>query len=239
MSFCSDLKDELLIKINKSNILAETFGEYLTIIINKNTLSSEYLKYFEISKLTENSIKSILKGSFLSNGYISDPNKDYHLEILFKSKTIAEYFIKLLSVIDFTPKILKREISKKNIYVVYIKEADQISFFLSILGASSSLIKFEEIRVEKDVKNNINRNINCEVANLSKTIKSSVTQINAIEKIKRLNKFEDLTDKLKEVVMLRENNKEESLESLAKMINISKSGLKHRLDKLVQIADEI
>lgn len=241
MSFCSNLKDEILSKINKkdTNIEAETFGEYITTIDSKNNISDDYCKFLNISKLTESNIKGILKGCFLSSGYITNPNVDYHLENIFKSKMLAQYYVKLLSILDFSPKVIKRNISRKYVYVVYLREAEQISFFLSILGASSSLLKFEEIRVEKEVKNNINRNINCETANLSKTIRASVIQLQAIENLKKHNKFDSLNDKLKEACNLREKNKEESLETLASMLNISKSGLKHRLDKIVELSNEI
>jgi DNA-binding protein WhiA len=243
MSFSSDIKTELLNKIDKINRdccrEAETFGEYITTENIKADISIEYRKFLDIPKLKECCIKSILIGTFLSSGCIINPYTDYHLEILFRSKALADYYLNLLSVLDFSPKLLKRNIGKNHIYVVYIKEAEQISRFISIIGAVASLLKFEEIRVEKDVKNNINRNINCETANLSKTIKASLLQLDAIEKIKKNGKYDLLDDKLKEVASLREKHKEESLEYLANVLKISKSGLNHRLEKIIQIAEEL
>jgi cell division protein WhiA len=243
MSFSSDIKIELLKKIDKINKKcckqAETFGEYITTESVKSDISLEYQVFLDIPKLNECCIKSILIGTFLSSGCIINPYNDYHLEILFKSKALADYYINLLSVLDFAPKVLKRKIGKGHIYVIYIKEAEQISRFLSMVGAVVSFLKFEEIRVEKDVKNNINRNINCETSNLSKTIKAAVIQLNAIKKIKKNGKYNSLDDKLKEVASLRENNKEQSLEYLANILKITKSGLKHRLDKIIKIAEEI
>jgi len=243
MSFSSDIKIELLKKIDKINKNccreAETFGEYITTESVKSDISLEYQIFLDIPKLKECCIKSILIGTFLSSGCIINPNNDYHLEILFKSKALADYYINLLSVLDFAPKVLKRKIGKSHIYVIYIKEAEQISRFLSMVGAVISFLKFEEIRVEKEVKNNINRNINCETANLSKTIKASVTQLKAIDKLKAKGKYNSLNDKLKEVASLRELHKEESLEYLANILKITKSGLKHRLDKIIKIADEL
>jgi DNA-binding protein WhiA len=243
MSFSSDIKTELLNKIDKINRdccrEAETFGEYITTENIKADISIEYRKFLDIPKLKECCIKSILIGTFLSSGCIINPYTDYHLEILFRSKALADYYLNLLSVLDFSPKLLKRNIGKNHIYVVYIKEAEQISRFISIIGAVASLLKFEEIRVEKDVKNNINRNINCETANLSKTIKASLLQLDAIEKIKKNGKYDLLDDKLKEVASLREKHKEESLEYLANILKISKSGLNHRLEKIIQIAEEL
>ncbi|MDF2865962.1 MAG: hypothetical protein K0R72_780 [Clostridia bacterium] len=243
MSFSSDIKVELLNKIDKITKKcckeAETFGEYITTESIKSDISLEYQKFLDIPKLDECCIKSILVGSFLSSGCITNPNNDYHLEILFKNKSLSEYYFNLLSVLDFSPKLLKRNIGKSHVYVIYIKEADQISLFLSIIGAAVSLLKFEQIRVEKEVKNNINRTINCETANLSKTIKAAVIQLEAIKKIRQNNKYDSLDDKLKEVASLREDNKEESLETLANILKITKSGLKHRLDKIIKIAEEI
>jgi len=243
MSFSSDIKVELLKKIDKTNKNccreAETFGEYITTENVKSDISLEYQSFLDISKLKECCIKSILIGTFLSSGCIINPYNDYHLEILFKNKALADYYINLLSVLDFSPKVLKRKNGKNHIYVVYIKEAEQISRFLSMVGAVVSFLKFEEIRVEKEVKNNINRNINCETSNLSKTIRASVIQLNAIKKLKKNGKYNSLDDKLKEVVSLREQHKEQSLEYLANILKITKSGLKHRLDKIIKIADEI
>lgn len=243
MSFSSDIKTEILNKIDKITKTcckeAETFGEYITTENVKSNIGLEYLKFLDIPKLKECCIKSILRGSFLSSGCITNPNSDYHLEVLFKNKALAEYYFNLLSVLDFSPKLLKRNIGKSHIYVIYIKEADQISMFLSILGADVSLLKFEQIRVEKDVKNNINRSVNCETANLSKTIRAAVIQLSAIEKIKQKGKYELLNEKLKEVASLREKHKEENLENLANMLKITKSGLKHRLDKIIEIAEEL
>lgn len=243
MSFSSDIKVELLNKIDRINKEccrnAETFGEYITTENIKANIDIEYQTFLDIPKLDECCIKSILLGSFLSSGYITNPYTDYHLEILFKNKSLAEYYFNLLSVLEFSPKLIKRNKGKSNTYVIYIKEADQISTFLSIIGAVSSLLKFEQIRVEKDVKNNINRSINCETANLSKTIKAAVMQLDAIEKLKQKGKYDSLDDKLKEVASLREKYQDKSLEALANILKITKSGLKHRLDKIVKLAEEL
>lgn len=243
MSFSSEVKEEILNKVsntkNECCMVAEAFGESLTVASLKNDIKSEYEKLFDISDLNECCIKSILKGVFLSSGCIVDPNLDYHFEVTFKNKACAEYFLNLLSVLDFMPKIIKR----KKIYNVYIKDSDQISLFLSLVEASKSMLKFEQIRVEKEVKNNINRSINCETANLAKTIKSSVAQREAINKIRENGLFDSLNDKLKYTANLRIKYPNESLDFISKQTEngnyISKSGLKHRLDKIIEIANKI
>ncbi|MDO4282792.1 MAG: DNA-binding protein WhiA [Clostridia bacterium] len=245
MSFSSDVKDEILKNFSGNQktccIKAEKFGEYLTSVPLKNILGNEFKEYLDISKLKECCIKSILKGVFLGSGCIVDPMLDYHFEVIFKNKACGEYILNLLSVLDFTPKMIKRK--KQN--VVYFKESEQISLFLSILGANNAVLKFEQIRVEKEVKNSINRTTNCETANLSKTINSAVKQIEAIKKLKEHGKFASLNDKLKYTANLRLKYPTESLDYIASKTakdeknKISKSGLKHRLDKLIQLAAEI
>ena len=243
MSFSSEVKKEILNKISNNKkeccIIAEAFGESLTTASLKNDIKKEYEKLFDISGLDECCIKAILKGVFLCSGCIVDPNLDYHLEVTFKNKACADYFVNLLSVLDFMPKIIKR----KKIYNVYIKDSDQISLFLSLIEASKSMLEFEQIRVEKEVKNNINRSINCETANLAKTIKSSMAQIEAINKLKESGVFETLTDKLKYTANLRLKYPNESLDFISKKTcdnnYLSKSGLKHRLDKIIELANKI
>ena len=247
MSFSSDIKKEILDnfsnkKVSDCCIQAEKFGEYVTVVKHKKDIEDTYKEFFEISKISECCIKSILKGAFLSSGCIVNPQNDYHFELVLKNKSCSEYILDLLSVLEFTPRLLKRE--KINSYVVYIKEAEQISFFLSLVGASKALLKFEQIRVEKNVKNSINRTINCETANLSKTIQASVKQIEAINKIRKVGKFESLNDKLKDTAILREKFPNESLDYLSNYTEkngdkISKSGLKHRLDKIIEIAETL
>ena len=246
MSFSSDIREEILDNFSREKnkeccIRAERFGEYLTVAKRKNEIEEDFLDLFNISNLNECCIKSIIKGIFVSTGCIVNPENDYHFEVVFKNKACLEYVIDLLSVLEFTPRFLKRD--KINSYVLYIKEAEQISFLLSLLGASKALLRFENIRVEKNVKNSINRTINCETANLSKTIASSVKQIEAIEKIRKANKFNKLNNKLKSIAILREKYPEDSLDELSKKLStsekISKSGIKHRLDKLMEIANLI
>ena len=119
----------------------------------------------------------------MASGCIIDPNKDYRFEASFKNKACAEYFIDVLSLLDFTPKLVRR--AKANVYVVYFKESEQISYMLSLLEANKCMLKFEEIRVVKDVNNTKNRATNCEVANMTKSINSSLLQLNAINVIRK------------------------------------------------------
>ena len=246
MSFSSDIKSEILEKFNKYSknknyMRAERFGELLTIKGTKQEVLNEYSDLFEIENLNEELIKAIIKGAFLSSGCITNPNNSYHFEISLKNKACSEFLINLLSFIEFTPKLIKRE--RNSQYIIYIKDSEQISTLLNLMDASKSLLDFENIRVEKDVKNNINRTVNCETANLTKTINASLKQIDAINKIKKKGKFNNIDDRLKVVANIRLKYPDESIEflsnELSKKEKISKSGVKHRLDKIIQIAEEI
>ncbi len=248
MSFSEEIKSEILKKYtNTSNladccIKAERFGEYLTEVKNKSELESKFKDYLNISKINECCMRSILVGAFLSSGYITSPKLDYHFEINIKNKACTEYIYNLLSLLEFTPKILKRK--ENNCYAIYIKESDQIATFLGLISANVSLLKFEQIRVEKEVKNNINRAINCETANLTKTINNSFKIKNAIEILKKNGKYNNLNEKLKYAIFLKEKYPDKSLSYIASTtINtenkITKSGLKHRLDKIIELANSI
>lgn len=245
MSFSSEIKQEILNNLgkikNQDLVDAEKFGEMLVDVSYKNELTKPYEKYLDIAKLEENSIKAILKGAFLASGCIVDPNTSYHIEILIRNKSCAQYLFNLLSVLDFTPKLLKRK--QSNLYVIYWKESEQISRFLSMLEANTCKLFFENIRVQKEVTNQINRSVNCETANLSKMASVSSKQIDAIQKIKEAKKFQHLSPKLKYTANLRLQYPEASLDTISSLTtgtnHISKSGLKHRLDKIIEIAANI
>ena len=245
MSFSTDIREEILEAFSKKKdlylIKAERFGEYLTEAIYKSDLMDDFKDFFDISNLSEDEIKAVIKGVFLASGCIVDPNSDYRYEASFKNKSCAEYYIDLLSLLDFTPKLTKRE--KAGIYIVYFKESEQISYMLGLLEANRNMLYFENIRVEKDVSNSKNRVKNCDLANSAKVINSAREQIEAIKVIRNNNKVSKLNERLKYTAILREENPTASLDEISKQTEgknkISKSGLKHRLDKLIQIAKEI
>lgn len=188
-------------------------------------------------KKEEQFFRALVRGVFLGGGSLNNPNNKYHLEILFKSKVNAEYISRVLKEFHIQTKILIR----KKSFSIYIKEAEEISKFLALIGANKSVLNFEEIRVERDTRNNINRLVNCETANLNKTINASVTQINAIKYLKQCKKFEELQDSLKEIAEVRLKNPDASLVELGQMLKnpIGKSGVNHRLKKICEIAEEL
>ena len=187
-------------------------------------------------KQDEQLARLLIRESFIKKGFINDPNKEYHLEILFKSKKKADELKEIIANFGIDIKSTK----KGTDYMLYLKEGEEISSFLALMGAAKAVIKFEEIRVIKDTRNNINRLVNCETANLNKTINAAVKQIEDIKKLKKNKKFESLPENLKEVANLRLENPDSTYEELGKMLSkpIGKSGVSHRLEKISKIANE-
>lgn len=182
-------------------------------------------------------IGAIFRGAFLLGGTISAPSKEYHLDILVNELEIAELFCNMALFCEIDFKISQR----KDKYVIYLKEASSIADFLVLIGAENAMLKFEEERVIKDVRNNINRNVNCETANLNKTIDASIKMINDIKYIKSKRKFDKMPDNLKEIASLRLKQPNASLKELASMLEkkVTKSGVKHRLDAISKYAEEL
>lgn len=181
--------------------------------------------------------KALVRGVFMGSGYINNPEKKYHLEITLLNENNAQYIYNLLKKYDIETKNMKKD----NGYSLYIKDGEEISKFLAFIGANQAVLKFEESRVIRDTKNNVNRLINCETANLSKTLKAGQKQIEDIKLIKKKKKFSELPENLQEVANIRLNHPDASLSELVNIMDnkISKSGISHRLAAISKIADEL
>jgi len=177
-----------------------------------------------------------IREAFIKSGFINEPEKEYHLEILFKTIDQSEEVQNILETFGISSKITK----KASDFMVYIKGGEEISGFLAVIGANNAVIKFEEIRVVKDTRNSLNRLVNCETANLNKTMNAAEEQMQAIQHLKDQGEFEKLKDNLKEIANLRLENPDTSYEELGKMLikPMSKSGVCHRLNKICKIARE-
>lgn len=171
-----------------------------------------------VNKQLEDEIctKSIVRGAFLGGGSINNPENKYHLEIIFSLEENAKYIANILKSYEIECKIL----NKSHCYSLYSKEGETISNLLAFIGASSSVLKFEEIRVVRDMRNNVNRLVNCETANLNKIINASLKQIEDIKLIKEKNKFKNLSKNLQEIANLRLRNPEASLIELGDMLEV-------------------
>jgi len=206
-------------------------GKLFVITANKKDLNT--IEYVE--ELNMDQIKWLIKGTYLGAGSINNPENKYHLETGFSQKEDAEKVIEYLKLFD----IKSNMIEKNNQYAIYIKDGEEISKFLALLGANKAVIKYEEIRVQREMNNKINRIVNCETANLNKTINASIEQIEAIKKLKDSGKFEKLDEPLKEIAELRVQNPNASLIELGKMLQkpVGKSGVNYRLKKIMEIAN--
>ena len=207
----------------KINITGKTFS--ITFKNNGDFDNIDEQRLYEIL-LTDNLKKAYIRGNFLGAGSINDPKNKYHLEIIFKNAEYAEITSRMLAIYGVTTKTLER--------TAYIKDGEEISKFLALIGGHSTVLKFEEVRVLRDMKNNVNRLVNCETANLNKTINASVKQAELIKKLKQSGKFNNLPDDLKEIANLREENPEATLEQLGSMLKnpIGKSSVSHRFKKI-------
>lgn len=211
------------------NIIGKNFG--VTISKQESNLLKDIFNNYEIQEDDEQ--KAFIRGAFLGGGSINNPKNKYHLEIILKNLEIAEKIISILYKYDINFKILNS--NKSNKYSIYLKDGEDISKFLAFIGASKAVIKFEEIRVYRDMRNNVNRLVNCETANLSKTVDAAIKQIEIINKLKENGKFNELPENLKELANLRIKNPEASLIELGKMLKepIGKSGVNYRMKKIL------
>lgn len=180
--------------------------------------------------------RSYLRGAFLGCGSVNSPSRSYHLEFVTKSESYAAALCRLLKRYELNAKTNQR----KNDFVVYMKDGDTIGRLLSMMGAHSSLLAFENIRVVKEMRNNINRVVNCETANLRKTVDAAMAQREYIDYIADKIGLDNLPAKLRETAELRRRYPEASLQELGQMHDprIGKSGIRHRLDRLKEIAEK-
>lgn len=179
--------------------------------------------------------QAYLRGAFLAGGTIASPEKEYHLEITLKSKNNAMELISLLSYFDIGAKTKPRAESVS----VYIKGGERIADFLNATGAKNALFSYENARVMKDVRNDVNRRVNCDTANIGKTVRAAAKQIAAIEIIDRTIGISSLPATLRHAALARTENPDLRLEELGTLLGIGKSGINHRLRKIEEIAREL
>lgn len=182
-------------------------------------------------------MRSYLRGAFLGSGSISDPKGPYHVEFVTQDKRQAADLSRLMNSFGLNSKVMER----KNAFMVYLKDGNHIADLLGIMGAHNSLLKFEDIRVVKEMRNSVNRIVNCETANLNKTVDASIRQIECINFLKERRIFEDLPDNLKEIAELRVEHPDLSLKELGEMMEppLGKSGVSYRLKKIESIAENL
>lgn len=251
--------------------LSNGYPEEITIISENSSVSRKYFtllkKTFMINGITEKVLQAVkildesghlhslseeinpvllknsccrrafLRGAFLCFGSMSDPNKGYHLEFVCEYEAWAEQIRQVVASFDIEARIIRR----KKYYVVYLKEGAGIVDLLNVIGAHRCLMELENLRVEKEVRNSINRQVNCEAANITKTVNAANKQIQDIELLQKHYGLSNLPENLRQMAKIRLEHPESSLQELGGYLNppVGKSGVNHRLRKLSEIAEKI
>ena len=188
----------------------------------------------------EASVSACLRGVFLCCGSVSDPKRDYHLEFSVPYNNLCSDLCRVISEVSSRGKEPRRLV-RKGAFVAYIKDSEEIADLLAFIGAPIASMSLMQEKILKSIRNDVNRKMNSEMANINKTAKASAVQLEAIEKIKRLRGLDSLPDDLKSIAQLRLENPEHSLRDLGEMLlpPISRSGANHRMKRILEIAENI
>lgn len=227
------VENQLEIKSNVDfeDIKKFSSGQSEKLIQNGKDIKNNKLTVIE----NDNCKRAIVRGAFLGAGSINNPSKTYHLEINLSTKDNMEFLDEILKQCNIRCKKLENNNS------IYLKDGEEISAIIALFGASSSVLKFEDIRVQKEMNGKVNRIVNCQTANLNKTLNASVEQIDAIRRLQQSNKFNNLDDNLKEIALLRLEYPDMSLVELGKKLKepLGKSGVNYRLKRIIKIAEDL
>ncbi|QFK72807.1 DNA-binding protein WhiA [Pradoshia sp. D12] len=238
-----DLLVRKKMKLKKNNVYIVRFSEKAKeVLTDLNIIENGFTIIHDISEelIHKKCCKrSYLRGAFLAGGSVNNPEtSSYHLEISSLYKEHNDSLCELMNSFGLKSKTLER----KKGFITYLKEAEKISEFLNIIGGHNALLKFEDIRIVRDMRNSVNRLVNCETANLNKTISASLRQVENIRYIENTVGLDILPDKLREIARLRVEYQDVTLKELGEMVSsdkISKSGINHRLRKIDEIAEKL
>lgn len=233
----------------QTKITASPAGKIYTVSVKKTADVSKLMAYFGHSK-SETSLKInfsvfeceecqrvFVEGAFLACGAMSSPEKDYHLEFCVPFMNLSKSLITALQELELQPKLAKR----KGYNIIYFKDSEAIEDCLYIMGASKCMFDMMNVKIVKEIRNSANRKANCETANIEKTVAAASPQIVAILKIQDKKGLDALSEPLRQMAEIRLENPDSSLGELAEMFDppISRSGVNHRLSRLVKIAEEL
>ena len=258
IDFASAVKDGKISLATENKAAAERierlFGECLGFVPQKKSFSGGCR--FEITNENELDIlslssdddeyskmpfdcckKSYIRGAFIGGGSISDPKKNYHLEFDTKNSFAADELLGLLE----KEGIAAKKTARKSHFIIYIKGYEEIAAVLGLMGAGSASMEIYNVSIEKEIRNAVNRRMNCENANIDKVVKAYGRHMLAIEKINNTIGFENLPESLREIARVRMEYPDESLKELGQKLEnpIGKSGVNHRLNRLLEIADKL
>ncbi|MBS5604300.1 DNA-binding protein WhiA [Clostridium sp. AF18-27] len=232
------------LKRNRTYIVAVREHEDAIRVLQAAKLLNEYGEVSENLSVVRNVVvqntccrRAFIRGAFLASGSISDPEKFYHFEIACVAEPKAEQLRELIATFDIEAKIVRR----KKYYVVYIKEGSQIVDILNVMEAPVALMELENIRILKEMRNSVNRQVNCETANINKTVSAAVKQMDDIRYIQAVIGLDGLPDNLREMALVRLERPDATLKELGEALNppVGKSGVNHRLRKLGILADDL
>lgn len=246
-SLCSKLLKELCSIDTK--IKTSPAGKIYTVAVTRATNVARVMAYFGHQR-GETSLRinfsnfecdecqsAFLRGAFLACGAISSPEKDYHLEFSVPYMNLSKSLVTALQEMELSPKLTNR----KGYNIIYFKDSEVIEDCLYIMGASKSMFDMMNVKIVKEIRNSANRKANCETANIEKTVAAASPQIAAIMKIEKEKGLDSLSEPLRQMAEIRMENPDASLNELAEMFEppISRSGVNHRLSRLVKIAEEL
>ena len=216
---------KLLKNVDINDFIIDLKGK-VYVITSKNI----QISVVAVEKADEQEKRAFVRGLFMGSGSINNPENKYHLEIKILNERIAEELIGLLKEYDINVKAINE--------AVYIKDGEEISKFLAFIGANKSVLEFEQVRVQREMNNKINRLVNCKTANLNKTLNASVEQINAIKKLKENGGFNKMDKGLQELAELRLEYPDMPLAELGNKLKnpIGKSGVNYRLKKIIELS---
>nr|WP_312985908.1 DNA-binding protein WhiA [Clostridioides sp.] len=232
-----------MLKRNNSYVLTVTDEMGATELLRELGMLEPGDGFFTVNKVPEKLVeedeckRAFLRGAFLGGGSISDPDKSYHMEFVTNSEEFAISLKDLINSLGLNSKIVPR----KNNHIVYLKESEQISDLLSVIGAHKALLSLQNTKVLKEMRNNVNRIVNCETANLSKTVNASVRQVEDINLIQKTIGISNLPKNLQEIALIRVEYEDMTLKELGEILDppIGKSGVNHRLRKIGEIAERL
>lgn len=233
-------------KTNKNNIFYHVYAENedaVSLLINLGFIvKPSDINYLTTLRVNTEYIdkpakmKAFLRGAFLTSGAVMSPDKKYHMEFATSSYGLHNDLFTVMKSLGLKPRIVVRSGNM----VIYFKSSEEIADILTLMGAYKVLMDFHNAKIIKEIRNNVNRTMNCEAANLQKMVDASMEQVAAINKLIEKNKFDTLPDNLKEVARLRLEYREHSLKELGEMLDppLGKSGVNHRLRKIQEIAEK-
>lgn len=250
--FCQLISENFAVIVEQTSVLTGRHGggKIFTITVPIESECEKIYKHFgyignEISRRINRAVfddelctAAFLRGAYLCCGSVINPEKDYHLEFAVPYQNLCKDLIKTISDVDQLTYSLKI-VERKGTYVAYLKDSEQISDLLAFMNAPIASMNIIETKIIKGIRNDTNRKTNSEIANMKKTITAAMEQIRAIEKIRNSVGFENLSDELRQVAQLRLDNPDLSLRALGEMLNppMSRSGVNHRIKKLLEIAE--